>query len=377
MSLIFNALQRFSRTGNDVTGRPEAKPAKRNAQSLRRCFLSPGALLTVAGAIVITGLLAVQLTQSLSANARTKESSGSPAAVPVESPPPVAVQTPVDAGPPISAPGSIPPVQTAGYSSPADGSSSVGSHPDDAGSSSQLVFYPPEPDIAAGEGPAQPARGRSSGNPAPAGPAGRKGRSKPEADPRIPGHMAALKTYSEDPLPERRFSGPAAVVSGMADGGTALQTTKRYTNQEPAEIAVIESEGSLSAAAYRRQAARAASNLNVTQLSQRIASAMQSRDQALVGRLMEELEKTQGSSSLFLIRLKAYWQIQQNNLEKARRLLEEVLAKKPDDKESGLNLAVVDMRAGRMEPARRRLERLQHLYPEDDEIAAALQQLHR
>jgi Flp pilus assembly protein TadD len=104
---------------------------------------------------------------------------------------------------------------------------------------------------------------------------------------------------------------------------------------------------------------------------------MQSRDQALVGRLMEELEKTQGSSSLFLIRLKAYWHIQQNDLENARGLLEEVLSKKPDDKESGLNLAVVDMRAGRMEPARRRLERLQHLYPEDDEIAAALQQLHR
>jgi Flp pilus assembly protein TadD len=157
----------------------------------------------------------------------------------------------------------------------------------------------------------------------------------------------------------------------------SLQAAKGSSYQEPAEIATIESESSLPYAAYRRQAVRAAHHMDVVLLSNRLANAMHSSNQALVGRLMEELETVQGSDSLFLIRLKAYWQIQQNHLEKARVLLEQVLDQKPDDKESGMNLAVVDMRTGRIASARRRLEQLQHLYPEDNGIAVALQKLHR
>jgi Flp pilus assembly protein TadD len=163
----------------------------------------------------------------------------------------------------------------------------------------------------------------------------------------------------------------------MTGEDAPLPAVEKSSYHKSTAITAIESKGASSEAAYRRLAAKAAYQLNVTQLSHRIASAMRSQNTALVNRLMKELEKTQGPDSLFLIRLKAYWQIQRNHLEKARELLEQVLAQKPDDKESGMNLAVVDMRAGRIEPARRRLQQLQRLYPEDDEIAVALQKLHR
>lgn len=377
MSLIFNALQRFARAEGSGVDRQEAKPAKRNTQSLRRCLLSPRTLLTLGAAIVITGLIAVQLVQSLSANARAKTSSVTPLPAPDEHPEPVAVPPPVDAGPDTGAPGSAPPVQTTRNSSPADSPPSMGSRPEDGGSSGQLVFYPPEPEMAAGGETAQSAGGSNSSNAAPAEPAGGQDRSMQKAAPGIPDRLAALNITKDNALPETRALRPPAEAPGMAGGDAPQPTAKKPLYEELAEIKVMESKDALSEAAYLHLAARAAYQLNVTQLSHQITSAMQSGDPALVTRLMKELEKTQGTDSLFLIRLKAYWQIQQNHLEKARELLEQVLARKPDDKESGVNLAVVDMRAGRMAPARRRLEQLQHLYPEDDEIAAALQKLRR
>jgi len=195
--------------------------------------------------------------------------------------------------------------------------------------------------------------------------------------PGIPDRLEALNIANDHWLPGTRSLGPPAAAQAMAGMDAPRPAAKKHLYQEPAPITAIESKDALSEAAYLHLAARAAYQLNVTQLSHRIASAMQSRDPALVGHLMAELEKTQDPDSLFLIRLKAYWQIQQNHLQEARELLEQVLSRKPDDKESGVNLAVVDMRDGRIASARRRLEQLQHLYPEDDEIATALQKLRR
>jgi Tetratricopeptide repeat len=376
MSLIFNALQRFARAEENAAGRQAAKPAKRSARTHRRFFLSPGALLTLVGAIVITGLLAVQLVQSLSANAREKELSATPAQALEERPAQVATQSSGDAGPPAGMPGSASSVQITGASSPAAGSTSVGFHPEDGANASPLAFYPPEPEPAASGEATEPARGTRSSDPLPAGSSGKQAGPIQKAASGAPKHLTALKTFSEVPLPEIHVSRRDVVAPGMTGGDASLPTASKSSNEEPAEITTIESKGALSEVDYHGLAARAAYQLNVTQLSHRIAGAMESQDPALVNRLMKELEKTQGPDSLFLIRIKAYWQIQQNHLEKARGYLEQVLAQKPDDKESGMNLAVVEMRTGRLEPARRRLERLQRLYPEDDDIAVALQKLH-
>jgi hypothetical protein len=377
MSLIFSALQRFARADGTAVGRQEEKPAKRRSRFHPRFFLSPGALLTVAGAIIITGLLAVQLVQSLSANARVNESSAVRASALDERPPQVVAQSPEDAGPATEGPASAPPAGTMETSTPADSVPAIGLHPADTGNSSQLVFFPPQSDLAAGREPPQPAMKSNGSHFALAEPGGGQEQSIQEETRGIPDGLAALKKHDRDSLPESRFLRPTAAASGMTGEDAPLPAVEKSSYHKSTAITAIESKGAPSEAAYRRLAAKAAYQLNVTQLSHRIASAMRSQNTALVNRLMKELEKTQGPDSLFLIRLKAYWQIQRNHLEKARELLEQVLAQKPDDKESGMNLAVVDMRAGRIEPARRRLQQLQRLYPEDDEIAVALQKLHR
>ena len=88
-----------------------------------------------------------------------------------------------------------------------------------------------------------------------------------------------------------------------------------------------------------------------------------------------QLEQIQGPDNLFLLRLKAYWRIRQDQLSQAQILLQQVLSRMPEDRESGLNLAVVDMRLGHTEAARRRLKQLQDLYPEDPRIADARERL--
>jgi hypothetical protein len=382
MSLIFNALQRFARAEGNAVDRQEAKPANRWRRPQHRFFPSPGTLLILAGAIIITGLLAVQLVQTLSANARVQHSFGQPVSVQDEQPLQVATQLPEDAGQVIDAPASAPPAGTNRSSRPVENAPAAGLHPANADNSSQLVFYPPRSDLSAGGEPPQPAVRSDRSHLVPVEPGGGQDRSiqraiQGNAVQGIPDRLAALQTHGGDSLPQSHLQRPTAAAPGITDGEPPLSAVEKSSYQESREITAIESKGALSEAAYRRLAARAAYQLNVTQLSHRIASAMQSQDPDLVHRLMSELEKAQGPDSLFLIRLKAYWQIQQNHLEKARELLEQVLARKPDDKESGVNLAVVDMRTGKAEPARRRLERLQRLYPEDDEIALALQKLHR
>ena len=126
---------------------------------------------------------------------------------------------------------------------------------------------------------------------------------------------------------------------------------------------------------HQRQAAQAARHQDVARLVQQIGSAMQFDNHDRVALLMKQLEQIQGPHNLFLLRLKAYWRIHQNRLAQAQSLLQQVLSRMPQDRESGLNLAVVDMRLGHAEAARRRLRQLQDLYPEDRRIADALERL--
>lgn len=120
---------------------------------------------------------------------------------------------------------------------------------------------------------------------------------------------------------------------------------------------------------------RAKEHLQTNRLAGRIIGAMQSGDQDSVGRLFAELEKLKGRDHLFVMKLKAYWMIQQGRPDQARTLLSNVLIQHPDDCEAGLNMAVVDIMEGYHSRARERLERLQQLYPEETAVTGYLSQL--
>ena len=70
MSLIYNALQRFGRTQDGSNTKPPDQAGRRNTLPLHGIFMSPAVLLTTAGLIVLAGVIAVQVTQTISAKAR-------------------------------------------------------------------------------------------------------------------------------------------------------------------------------------------------------------------------------------------------------------------------------------------------------------------
>jgi hypothetical protein len=128
---------------------------------------------------------------------------------------------------------------------------------------------------------------------------------------------------------------------------------------------------------HQRQAAQATMHLQVSKLANRISSAIQADDVQQTDTLLAKLEKMKGADNLFVLKLKAYSFIRQNRLEEAHAILSNVLTHNAMDREAGLNMAVIDIKSGRLENARQRLVQLQKLYPADGHIALYLRQLPR
>jgi hypothetical protein len=327
--------------------------------------------------IILAGVAVVQVTQSISAKAIKPVALTQPAVPPQPDASPSARPVQV-ASEPISAPAGLSPVEAAEKRlGEEDHASNASPSEQQAGSGAEAVFYPPEPAgaaIAETASVAGPKLAEDAVRSKPGGP----------VDPRA---KATAGENSAHPVPHT-ISGaePAApTASGRMGEAGLLSMARPDTKLDIGKPAISEaSEKPVSPAeesrialqvAHQRQAAQAALHQDVAQLVQQIGSAMQFDDLARVEALMNQLEKAQSPNSLFVIRLKAYWRIRQNRLAQARTLLEQVLSRMPGDRESGLNLAVVDMRLGHAEAARQRLKQLQDLYPEDRRITDALEKL--
>ncbi|MBF0144167.1 MAG: hypothetical protein HQL59_12005 [Magnetococcales bacterium] len=84
-----------------------------------------------------------------------------------------------------------------------------------------------------------------------------------------------------------------------------------------------------------------------------------------VERLLARLEASRGADNIFAMKMKAFWLVQTNDLSQGEALLKVVLARKPDDLEAGVNMAIVEMRSGRESAAHQRVVRLLKRYPGD------------
>ena len=125
----------------------------------------------------------------------------------------------------------------------------------------------------------------------------------------------------------------------------------------------------------QRISAQTKRHLEISKLANKIYSAIQADDTELTSRLIGQLSKLKGSHNNFVLKLKAYTLIRQNRFDEARTVLSRVLSRRADDLEAGLNIAVVDIRTGHYQNARRRLLHLQGLYPEKDDVTQMLKQL--
>ncbi|MBF0179763.1 MAG: tetratricopeptide repeat protein [Magnetococcales bacterium] len=75
--------------------------------------------------------------------------------------------------------------------------------------------------------------------------------------------------------------------------------------------------------------------------------------------------KAGGEKDPFVLNMRAYWEISRGRHDNAAAILKQILERRPDDLEAGLNMAVVEMRTSRPAEAKARLFALLKLYPGD------------
>ena len=94
-----------------------------------------------------------------------------------------------------------------------------------------------------------------------------------------------------------------------------------------------------------------------------------------VEKLINRLGLLIGPENDYIIKLKSYWYITQEDYESASSLLGEVLKKRKNDLEAGINMAILEIKTGRVDQARKRLQKLRNIYKENTIIPDLLRKI--
>jgi len=91
--------------------------------------------------------------------------------------------------------------------------------------------------------------------------------------------------------------------------------------------------------------------------------------------LLDQLAVLKGTDDRYVLKLRAYWSLQNNDYESAASYLTMVLEKNSVDLEAGINMAIIDINRHRPQMARIRLQELEKTYPDNLLIADLMQKL--
>jgi hypothetical protein len=91
--------------------------------------------------------------------------------------------------------------------------------------------------------------------------------------------------------------------------------------------------------------------------------------------LLDQLAVLKGTDDRYVLKLRAYWSLQNNDYESAASYLTKVLEKNSEDLEAGINMAIIDINSSRPQLARIRLQELEKIYPDNLSIADLMQKL--
>ncbi|MBF0270801.1 MAG: tetratricopeptide repeat protein [Magnetococcales bacterium] len=156
---------------------------------------------------------------------------------------------------------------------------------------------------------------------------------------------------------------------------------------EPAPLVVSREEERLALSQARRAAPKAepvvapevleTRERDVARVVAELRLAMGRDDAKSVHDLFVKLGKVKagGEADPYVLNMRAYWEVAKGRYDRAEIYLKQVLERRKDDLEAGLNMAVVEMRTQRTAESRERLHGLSRLYPGDPRIGEMLRHL--
>ncbi len=117
------------------------------------------------------------------------------------------------------------------------------------------------------------------------------------------------------------------------------------------------------------RSAKIASLVAKVQRSIRTWSSDQIRD------LIDQLESLKGEDNSYILKLRAFWHLRQDDYKLAASFLKKVLSKNENDLEAGINMAILEIKTNSLIEAGKRLARLREIYPENTLIPELIQKL--
>ena len=106
-----------------------------------------------------------------------------------------------------------------------------------------------------------------------------------------------------------------------------------------------------------------------------IEACIDARDFQKAGQLMEKLKKHSKSGNPYLLKLESYLYFKTGKPDLAEQLLKQVLIQNQYDLEANINMAAIEIQAGRKKDALGRLVKLSKVYPENETVQGLIQKL--
>ena len=116
-------------------------------------------------------------------------------------------------------------------------------------------------------------------------------------------------------------------------------------------------------------------SVKIASLVAKIQRAIDTESSDHIEDLIEKLTLLKGEENNYVLKIRAFLCIRQDDYKSAVSLLNEVLSKNENDLEAGINMAIVEIKTGQISEARNRLAKLKEIYPENTLIPELIQKL--
>jgi tetratricopeptide (TPR) repeat protein len=113
----------------------------------------------------------------------------------------------------------------------------------------------------------------------------------------------------------------------------------------------------------------------ITRLVARLHKSIDRADDAQAEELLGQLTALKGEDNIYVMKLRAFLHIRNQDYESAALLLEKVLESDGRDLEAGINMAVVEIKTNRIQDARKRLAKLREIYSDNIFIPELMRKL--
>ena len=150
-----------------------------------------------------------------------------------------------------------------------------------------------------------------------------------------------------------------------------VKNVKSYTRKAERSVAPQKTENiaeNIKDVQKRRHKADLKQNRRVLQLVAKIQTALINQDEEKSNELIKKLILIKGEENRYVLKIKAYRFLRQKRYADAEILLKKIILKQKNDLETGVNLAIVEINTNQIDSARRRLSRLEQLFPENPKI---------